>query len=109
MTPQQQAEIISEFMFPVQHLIDHPECASPWWPLRYRSFNPILCVCGGIERLGWLHLVEEKLSGEQWERYWLLLKDSVYSGGADIIQRGLIYASAEQKVAALAQVLGGSK
>ena len=51
--------------------------------------------------------VEERLTGNQWDRYWGHLRDGVYANGQPYL-RGLIHATAADKIAALANVLRGT-
>jgi hypothetical protein len=76
-----------------------------------KRWHSILDVCPEVEKLGRLHLIEERLTAEQWAQY---------SHAADRFGWGLAihywweafkqdaHASAEQKIKALASVLRGA-
>jgi len=75
-------------------LLDDGKIAGAW--------HPVLAVQPGIIYLGYLHLIEERLTDGQWQSYYLWLRDG-WEGKEH--PRRLLHATAQQKIKALAQVL----
>jgi hypothetical protein len=57
------------------------------------------------------HEVEERLTDEQWAAYGEIhfLRAEALCGGRDDFRKGMLHATAEQKIAALASVLRGTE
>jgi len=115
-------EILSQYMEPRP---EHPPwswqstirwgAGSPlgWWcakqePEVYGHWVSILDVCPDLEKLGRLHLIEERLTDEQWEFYHDELADAFIRLCGHATARRYTHATADQKIEALARVLGPS-
>jgi hypothetical protein len=90
---------------------------SVWWPLVGNispTRKPVLEVCHKIEKLGLLHLIEKRLTAEQWVDYFDGLsgqppREKPPCGYAYELSKRLIHATADQKIKALAAVLREGK
>lgn len=122
------AEVISMFMEPDAPAnggrpgIDVLNKFSPkgWWRYSMLSCNwkqSILTAGPKLEKLGRLHEVEARLADDQWEHYWMLLdhlevRKSPYLANHAKLFRIYAHLTAEQKIAALAEVIrqtGGAR
>jgi len=103
MTPE---EIICEFMEPrpsFDVINSWRECSSVRWWRFYNGNTVWIPILLTLDRL---RQVEERLTAEQWDKYEVAMIRIVRKGRS---HQDMLHASAEQKIAAMAKVIGCGK
>ena len=113
--PMSDADILSQFMEPRPALPPDrsqrfQKSLEGWWEAGRVRWHPIFNTCSELKKLGYCHMIEERLAEDQQWQYIEVLRRQIDRGVQNTAGTWhFLHATAEQKTKALAQVIGGGK